>query len=171
MPALFIKRVFAFCIDYMVILVYVVGLYLASTLLHSLNVDLSFESPFHQQLLGFFTLTLPVFLYFFLNEKYRSSTVGKRLMDLVIQKNVLEKKSNIFLRNLLKFLPWEIAHTGVYFLFYFDKHNQEIPIWLWFVLIVPQIVILIYLLSILFSKGKSSLYDLIANTKISLRSS
>lgn len=171
MSALILKRVFAFCIDYMIILVYGVGLYLASTLVQSLGVDLQFNSPLQQQLLSFFTLTLPVFLYFFLNEKNRKATVGKRLLNLVVEKNTHGKNSNLFLRNFIKFLPWEIAHTGIYLLFHFNEQNQEMPIWLWFVLIIPQLLVLIYLFSILLSKGKRSLYDVIANTQISLRSS
>ena len=167
MTKLFQKRVFAFAIDYLIIAIYAVGLYLISTFLQSsFNINLSFDAPIKRQVLSFATLTLPVFLYFYLSERSKFKvTVGKKFMNLSIASN--SSKSNIFLRNFLKFLPWEIAHVGVHFLFQFENQNIEMPLWNWFLLIIPQVIVFIYFLTILFSKGKSSFYDKMAKTSIS----
>ncbi|MFY0603543.1 MAG: RDD family protein [Flavobacteriaceae bacterium] len=167
MSSLFLRRVLAFVIDYIVIITYAVLLFLASSLLmNRFNIDLNFGNPFKNQIIGFFTLTLPVFLYFYLSEKgIHKATLGKRVLRLKV---VSAKKHtySIFLRNFLKFLPWEIAHIGVYQIVFFENQQQETPHWVWFLLITPQVLVLIYFVSTLISKGKKSIYDRICNTEL-----
>jgi len=74
----------------------------------------------------------------------------------------------IFFRNILKFLPWEIAHLGVHWMIYYSGIERAAPIWLWIALILPQIIVLGYFLSIVWYKGESSFYDKIANTRVVL---
>ncbi|MDT7832818.1 RDD family protein [Flavobacteriaceae bacterium S356] len=168
MNSLFIRRVLAFSIDYMIIIIYAVLLFLVSTLLtNNFDVNLNFESPFKNQILGFFSLTLPIFLYFYLSEKSsHNATIGKEVMRL----KVIPSNGNIFLRNFLKFLPWEIAHMGVYQVVFYDQQQLDMPIWVWGLLIVPQAIVLGYILSVLRLKGVSSIYDKISNTRIKLSS-
>ena len=54
------RRLLAFSIDYLVIAVYGLLLFGIATL-----VGVGKHSPFIGQLVGFITLTLPIFLYFF----------------------------------------------------------------------------------------------------------
>ena len=148
--------------------VYAVLLFLVSTLLtNNFDINLNFGSPFKNQILGFFSLTLPIFLYFYLSEKSgRNATVGKRTMKL----KVISGNGNVFLRNFLKFLPWEIAHMGVYQVVFYDQQQLDTPIWVWCLLIIPQIIVFGYFLSILFSKGKAGIYDRVSGTQITLKS-
>lgn len=165
MKSLFCKRVLAFLIDYTVIIIYAVLLFLGSTLLQNhFNVDLNFGSPIKNQTLSFFTLTLPVFLYFFLSEKSnRKATIGKKIMGINVA--ILKNQNNsVFLRNFFKFLPWEIAHIGVHQIVFYESVSTET----WFLLILPQIIVCWYLLSVIMSKGKSSFYDKLSNTEVTL---
>ena len=95
-----------------------------------------------------------------------SATLGKRIMKISIVSKDTISSGNVLLRNLLKFLPWEIAHFGVHWLHYYDLNNIKPPLWLWFVLIIPQVVVFIYFLSIFLCKGESSIYDHLSNTRI-----
>jgi hypothetical protein len=123
-------------------------------------------SPITGQLIGFITLTLPVVAYSYLTEKSAwKGTVGKRVQKLIVStdQNI---SGNILLRNILKYLPWELAHTGVQWTIYYASKEIETPLWVWSVLVFPQIIVIGYLISIVISKGRSSLYDNIARTKI-----
>lgn len=161
---LIFKRILAFGFDYFVIISYAIILFLLSNFLLK---DINFNSLFYNQLLSFSTLTLPVFLYFYFSEKsYRKATFGKRLLKIKVCAFDTNKRDNIFLRNFVKFLPWEIAHIGVYQIYYFENNNLESPLYVWILLIVPQIIVLIYFINILKSKGKSSFYDKISNVEI-----
>ena len=119
------------------------------------------------QLVGFFSLTVPVFLYFFLTESgNQNATVGKRFFKIKVKSHSISRKASVFKRNLFKFLPWEIAHVGVHWLFFYSSQNIEIPVWVWLLLILPQVTVIIYIISIIISKGKSSVYDNIGGTQI-----
>ncbi|MFY0630122.1 MAG: RDD family protein [Flavobacteriaceae bacterium] len=165
MPNLFLKRVLAFIIDYVVIIAYATCLFLASTFLSSqFDFQLSFDSPFKNQMVSFISLTLPVFLYFFLSERSKSKgTIGKRILKLKVVGATESSRGNLFLRNFLKFLPWEIAHIGVYQIAFYNNEN----IWVWISLILPQVIVIIYVISVFLSKGKQSVYDKLSRTKIS----
>ena len=165
MPNLFFKRVLAFIIDYAVIIMYAGCLFLASTFLSSqFDLQLSFNSPFKNQVVSFTSLTLPVFLYFFLCEKSKlKGTVGKRILKLRVANVTEDKKGNLFLRNFLKLLPWEIAHVGVYQIAFYNNESA----WVWMLLTLPQVVVIVYIISAFLSKGKQSIYDKISSTKIS----
>lgn len=160
--SLITKRALAFLIDYCVIVVYALVLFGGVMLLQSLRKTETPElSPLHGQLIGFITLTLPVFLYFFFSEKgTRHGTIGKRVFKIQVTGD------NLLLRSILKFMPWELAHAGVLWLFYFERSGIETPIWVWVLLILPQILVLIYIVSILIYRGEQSIYDKIAQTRI-----
>lgn len=159
------KRGFAFSVDYLILAIYGTVLFLV-TITFFVDPDQPVApSPVKGQLIGFFTLTLPVFLYFFLFEKSRSGAIpGKRLFKLrVVVKP--ETKHGVLKRNLFKFLPWEIAHTGIHWA-YAQSDNEELPLFLWVLFLVPQLIVFIYAISILISKGKTSLYDRWAGTEL-----
>ncbi len=72
----------------------------------------------------------------------------------------------ILIRTVLKLLPWEIAHWGIQWMAFYVKNEMEPPIWVWVVLIVPQVVAFFYFVSMLYTRGTLSLYDAIAGTKV-----
>ncbi len=170
MTKLLQKRLFAFLIDYLVIAGYAVVLFgLAMLLFGWLGALPDISNPIVGQLLGFFTLTLPVFLYFFVTEKSkRKGTIGKIKLKIQVETEAVNPTRNVLVRNILKLLPWEIAHTGVHWVVYYSNNNAEVPFWTWAVLIIPQVAVVLYFFSILFYKGESSFYDKIAKTRIVL---
>lgn len=158
------KRILAFGLDYLIIVVYGMALFgTAST------IGVGSLSPLEGQLIGFITLTLPVYLYFYLMERSSlAATLGKRTMNISVQTDTENNSQRILFRNILKFLPWEIAHLGVHWIIYYSAVDINPPIWVWIALILPQVIVFGYILSIVFYKGKSSFYDKLASTRIEL---
>jgi len=157
---LILRRILAFCMDYVLIVFYGLLLFSITTVF-----EIGELSTIQAQLLGFFSLTVPVFLYFYLTESgKKKSTLGKRILKIKVIKN--SERSSIFIRNLFKFLPWEIAHVGVHWMFYYSSQNTEVPVWVWLLLILPQVTVVVYFISIIYSKGRSSVYDKFGNTSI-----
>ena len=163
-----IKRLLAFLIDYFIIVIYAAFLFGLTVLVHNIF-KFNFQRPsaFLSQAIGFVTMTVPVFLYFYLSEKSNHrGTIGKRLLRIYTKTNTEQSNKSILLRNLIKFLPWEIAHTGVQWAVFYSSQNIEPPVWVWIALILPQLFVIIYVLSIIISKGKTSIYDKIAGTSV-----
>lgn len=161
-------RILAFLIDYLVITAYMACLYGVSTFINDIW-------PFWAKMensyilshtIAFFSLTVPVFLYFFLMESSRyRGTLGKRILKIRVSDDKGDKpeRKNLFLRNFLKFLPWEINHT-IMFLNSGSFQEGDISTSLLFLLSSPLIILLIYFLFIVFRKDNRSLYDLWSNT-------
>jgi uncharacterized RDD family membrane protein YckC len=162
------KRFLAFFVDYLVITLYAATLLTITLLMYKFfNTPLSFPSPYVGQIIGFATLTLPVFAYFciFENSKWKG-TIGKKKLGIHVETGNTNSLRKILVRNIVKFLPWEIAHTGVHWLAYFLRTTNEVPYWNWILLIAPQLIVVVYLFSLFYYNGKSSFYDEIAKTKI-----
>ena len=157
MKNLILKRLIAFIIDYLLILIYLF-------LLFGITIFIGPKplGPVSGQLLGFISVTVPVFLYFFLMENKFGATIGKFFMEISIN----PEKGNLFNRNLCKFLPWEVAHFGIHWIYYFIRLDIQPPVWVWISLIFPQIVVIVYFISIVLTSGKSSVYDKFAQTEV-----
>ncbi|WP_191859068.1 RDD family protein [Hanstruepera ponticola] len=159
---LLLKRLIAGFLDYVVIGIYALALYVVVTSVAPLEALLKTSNPINGQLIGFITLTLPVFLYFYFSEKgSHRATIGKRITKIQVSST-----GSILKRNLFKFLPWEMAHLGVHWIFYYSNKNIETPFWVWFCLITPQATVFLYCISIIWSNGKSSIYDKWSQTDI-----
>jgi uncharacterized RDD family membrane protein YckC len=167
MRQLLFKRILASTIDYAIIAGYAGILFLCTNIITSIS-NLNFsENPIIGQLIGFMTLTLPVITYSYLTEKSNwRGTIGKRLQKVVVLTDQNEIPKSILLRNILKYLPWEIGHTGVHWIVYYSSNSIETPLWVWVVLILPQIISIMYFISIVVSRGQSSIYDRISMTSI-----
>lgn len=160
----FLKRTLAFGVDYLLILLYAGGLFgLVMLLQAGLGRQLGGLAPVPAQVLGFFTLTLPVYLYFYLTERSsHKGTLGKRLFRLGVEvADESQRNRRVLLRNLYKFLPWEVAHTGVHWQVWYEG---EAPLWVWVLSTLPMLVVVIYYLSVVSSGGRSSVYDRAAGT-------
>lgn len=163
-----LHRILAWTIDFGIIAVYAVLLFTVTNLLF--EVRQGGLNPYLGQLIGFLTLTLPVITYSYLTEKSKwRATIGKRILNLIVLTNESKKTKSILLRNVLKYLPWELAYTGVQWIIYFESVGREIPIWTWAILIIPQAIVFIYFVSIMLSKGQSSIYDRISGTSLHLK--
>lgn len=157
-----IKRGLAFLIDYCIIVTYALVLFGSVMVAQAiLQFEVPILSPWYGQLLGFISLTFPVLLYFFFSEKgNHQGTMGKRILKIRVEGD------NLLLRNILKFIPWEIAHAGVLWFFYFERAGMETPIWVWVLLLLPQVLVVIYFISLLVFRGEQSVYDKIAHTRV-----
>ncbi len=160
-------RILASIIDYAILAIYATGLFFVANLFFSVFNWSTLLNPIIGQLIGFLTLTFPVITYSYLTEKSNwRGTIGKKLQKLIVLTDQNKSAKNILIRNVLKFLPWELAHTGVHWTLYYNSTGIETPLWTWVILILPQVFVLGYFVSILISKGESSLYDKISKTKI-----
>jgi len=118
----FAKRLKAFMIDYLIILAYILvlagvnyGIILSRGTLEEISPF--FASPIVKDAIAFLTLILPVILYFTLQERSpKQATWGKRKAGIRVVNANGETLTGIqgFVRSLVKFLPWQIAHTSIY---------------------------------------------------------
>lgn len=170
MKTLLAKRVWACALDFGLIIIYALVLLKLTLLLPKITgKEFAITSPISAQIIAFFTLTLPVFLYFFLREKSGDgATIGKKIVRLKVVPVIIARGSwrIFFVRSFLKFLPWEVAHTGVQWVIYFSRINAEPPFWVYILLISPQLIIIFYGITIFASSAKSSFYDRIAGTQV-----
>lgn len=167
------KRILAFLIDYLVILLYILALLGASLLIyHLVGTGPGRIPPLQGQLTGFFSLTLPVVLYFYFMEKSKHrGTIGKIKAGIYIDVKGRHHGKKLLIRNILKFIPWEIAHTGVHYVTFFSLNGEDTPTWVMVALILPLVIAAIYLYSIIHSHGRESLYDRIAGTTLKIKKS
>lgn len=163
----FRTRIYAFLLDYLVILIY--GIFVVGTIsfvFRSFFIPLFSSSPVTAELTGFLMITLPVSLYFILCESSRwQGTWGKkkmaiRIVDSAGQRIGLVRSS---VRTAIKFLPWEIAHFGIWRLM-LPTDFSEVTIFV--ILNAVNLVALIYLLSPLTNKKKKTIYDWIVGTEV-----
>lgn len=161
-----LSRLIAFLIDYLILGFYGLTL-LGFVILMGLEEKIS--SPVIGQLVGFFTLTLPVVLYFTLLEHGScQASVGKLAMRLKVTDESLRSASLITLstRNLWKFLPWEIAHWGVHWAYYYGRQQVDPPIWIWGPLILSQLLAIGYVVSIVLNSHNRALYEQWSGTQV-----
>ena len=167
---LLLRRISAMLIDCLVIVAYALLLFALMISIKASTGWPSFKvSPLAGQLLSLISLTIPVLMYSILCEKsgYQAK-IGKRFMHIQVKftGQSVAMNQGIIMRNLLKFLPWEIAHTGVHWLSYYTDLNKPIPLWIWLLLVSSQLLVFVYLGSTLFDKQGRTFYDKLALTRI-----
>lgn len=162
---LIFKRILAWLVDWLLIVIYACFLFGIMALLSWLEIiTLKAMHPVKGQLVGFLTLTLPVVLYGIVTESgKRHATVGKRVMKIEVTAASLTTRSIIF-RNIAKFLPWEFAHAGILWINHIN--TPETPVWIWLLLIGPQVLVIIYFMTIVGTKGSRSVYDFLSGTRV-----
>jgi len=160
-------RIYAFLLDYLVILIY--AIFVVSTIsfiFRTYITHLFSSSPVTAELTGFLLITLPVSLYFILFECSKwQGTLGKRRMGIRVVdgfgKRIGIGRSAI--RTAIKFLPWEVAHFGIWRLM-LPTDFSEITILV--ILNAVNLVILLYLIIPLTNKKRKNVYDWIAGTEV-----
>ena len=131
-------------------------------------------SPYMGQLVAFLTLTLPALVYFVITENSsHQASIGKRLFKLKVSAVDGSKAplSAIVVRNVVKLLPWEIAHAFIQALFYYlNLHKEmEVPAWVLIGLVIPQVAVAVYALLPLLSHTEQSVDDLLSKTKVIMK--
>jgi uncharacterized RDD family membrane protein YckC len=158
------KRLTAAFIDLGGIILYVLILLGVSLISFSIIGYTPKLSAINPHLLGFLTLTLPVMIYFIVFEFKYSATPGKRFAGLKVVS--LDGRrlalTQVIVRNIIKFLPWEYAHILVYILILVpDATNSPFLI---FGLIIANIIPLIYIALVVFRSDHRGPHDLVAKT-------
>ena len=129
----------------------------------------TFGNPVTGQLAGFCLVTLPVALYFALQESSsRHATWGKRRRRLIVV-NMLGDGigfAQALARALLKFVPWEMSHTFVIQAATAGRSGQDPPDWATAMLVLAWLLVLANLVSFFMSPGRQTLYDRIAGTMV-----
>lgn len=164
----FWKRAGAFALDYIIILLYLLILGLIFFLVNSLGGASSwlFANRFRAQLSGFLLVTLPVTLYFALGEASpQRATWGKKRLGIQVTDSNGERITvwRSLARNVLKFIPWEIAHTFVWAIVF---SPVDTPVWVNISIILVYALIGLNLAFLIFTKKHQTAYDLLANTLV-----
>ncbi|MHC4737234.1 MAG: RDD family protein, partial [Planctomycetota bacterium] len=113
-------RVLAFAFDYLAIALYLVvvsAVSLTVQLVFPNIVPMLFNNPVSSQIIIFCMITLPISLYFALFESSgRQGTWGKQRRRLKVIGTNGERltRARAIGRTLLKFFPWELAHTCIW---------------------------------------------------------
>jgi uncharacterized RDD family membrane protein YckC len=167
----FAKRLKAFAFDYLIILAYIIilaGVNFGIIFMGGALDDISpfFASPVVKDVIAFVTLILPVILYFTLQESSpKQATWGKRKVGLrvVNAQGKTLTKMQAFMRSLVKFLPWQIAHTSIYQIQEVVTGGPLEPFNITgFVLV--YVLAGIYIAAVFFSKRRRTPYDWISGS-------
>jgi len=165
-------RLLAFALDYLVIAVYALGLaavtLLAANPLRGLLTAL-LATPASRDAVAFVTVVLPVILYFALQEgSARQGTWGKRKLGLRV--TALDGSQlplgRAFVRALVKFLPWQIAHTCLFHIPGWPLAPAAPPAWVIVGFGLVWLMVFSYLALLAFSKSHRTPYDRLAGSEV-----
>lgn len=164
------RRLVAFAYDYILIAIYI-GILTATTLgLTALGrpLDRLFADAVSSDLSAFFLLILPVIVYFGWQEgSTRQSSWGKRRVGLRVTsaKGQPIGYTQSFLRSILKFVPWQMAHTAIFQLTF---ANSGPTIGIYLLLAAAYGLAIVYIVAIWRRQDHRALYDELAGTAVIL---
>ncbi len=157
-------RLMAFLLDYLIILIYISALVIFALVITPMQT--LFSNPVQSDIVAFSILVLPVLLYFALQEGGRQqATWGKKRMRLEvinIQGNRLDLKLAL-IRAVIKFLPWQIAHTAIFQSTQAGELPQPI---VWTLYILAYGLIIIYVVTIWKHPRHRTIYDWVAGSAV-----
>ncbi|MGP4080684.1 RDD family protein [Pseudalkalibacillus sp. R45] len=160
-------RIYAFLLDYLVIVIYSIFIVGTISFIFRSSINTLFSnSPLTAELTGFFMMTLPVSLYFILCEcSSWQGTLGKRKMGIRVIDGVGQRIGigRSVSRTAIKFLPWEVAHFGIWHLM-LPSDFSEISVYV--ILNAVNLALLIYLIIPLTNKRRKNVYDWLAGTEV-----
>ena len=162
-----IRRLAAFMIDYCVIASYIGNLIIINLFL--LQTELDPPSDLSEKLAGhaqaFLLLTVPVWLYFTLQEHSSAqATLGKRVLRIRVENYPTFKPrfAQIAVRNGVRLLPWEISHAAIWYV-PGTPFIDPMPTFNLAVCVATIVVASSYMVLLFFRDGRTP-YDLAAGT-------
>lgn len=164
----FWQRVKAFVFDYFVILGYLVVITAAGLLFRQFTQGFEwlFADRVRAQGTVILILTLPVSLFFALGDaSLKQGTWGKRRVGLKVEGKNGDRigLGRSLLRTGLKFIPWELSHTLLWEIAF---SNGASSVLIDYGYAFVYLLIGLNIASILLTKTKQSLYDLLAGTYV-----
>lgn len=171
-------RIRAFAWDYLVVLGYLVVLTGVGLLLTFGPMGTAWmefmDDPVRADFVAFVSAVLPVVLYFALSEGSEAgATWGKRRGGLVVLAagaGAPPRLGRALVRNGLKFLPWQMAHTAMFHIPGFPAATGETPTWSVAVLGAAWFLVALYLVGLTRLGGFRPMYDRVASTVVVRRS-
>lgn len=156
------RRLQALLIDYGLILLYLIALALVFSLIYGLVIgQIPLFNHATSHLISFLTTVLPVVLVLAWLESHEGqASPGKKRMKLKV--NYQEKSYfKAVLRNAVKFLPWQVGHTGVIAAIYNDYSVA------WFMLANSAVLLALILLAmVVYRSDHRHLGDMLAKARI-----
>ena len=150
-----------FLFDYLFILAYLVLLFIVSMLIYIIFFNgVPKFTEIQSQWLVFLTSILPITLLFTFFDYKNDGSFGKVKagLELVYQKKTVQAS---LIRNVIKFLPWQLGHMGTIHGFYSDFDMFSI------ILSISATLLAVSLLAMtIFRKDKRHLGDLLAHTQV-----
>jgi len=161
-----LRRLMAYWIDFVLLAFKLVGF---QWLLYTITSGFPFDQLNNGYLIEAWVLlsvSLPVWLYFICSEYYRRQTIGKRLLSvkvMSIEGSTLTWRQAL-LRTFIKLLPWELTHIIILIPepWYRLKDSSDTS----FLIYIPNIIILLYIVILFVNKGEKGLHDFTAKTKV-----
>jgi uncharacterized RDD family membrane protein YckC len=163
MISLLLKRPLAYFIDFLIMWCATVLPQLIAYWLFNGAPFKYFDQPYQVYFWVLLTVSLPIWLYFILQEiSHKQSTIGKRMMSLkVTDYNTLRiSKKKSFARTFVKLLPWEITHIGLIPIYFSKDPQSNIGLY------IANGLIVIYLVYFITQKGKTAIHDIVSGTKV-----
>lgn len=158
------NRLIELLIDYLIIIVYLVLLLIVNLgIILFIFKGMPKYTEIQAQLIATFTSVIPITLIFSYLDYFKNGSIGKRVSGLKLT-YTNQRFSSSLLRNIIKFLPWQLGHVGVIHGIYSDFDMTAIMI-----ASSGTFLGLVLLFMGLFRKDKRHLGDLIAGTKIVLQ--
>ena len=153
--SILVRRFAALLLDYLLLSLYAGALFLFSPIVSPLFQKSAWQSEFF----GAVFLVAPVFIYFFIFEaSYLKATPGKLLFHIKVSKidgtNFTYKNS--FLRSLVKFIPWELAHFAIWQLVFPNSNFSFVAESL---LVITNILAALYIAFPLFNRKARAIHD------------
>jgi len=111
--AIAVRRLFAFAVDWLVVLLWG-GVLFGAVMIATNGHPSRPENPWAAQAIGFLTMTVPITLYFAICESSAlRASLGKRALGLVVSSDTGGRLAfaSALRRNAMKFVPWELGHT------------------------------------------------------------
>lgn len=157
------KRLFAIFIDYLVIIGFLIILFAVFSIFYLVILDGVPEySALDSQLLATFTSVIPVILIFTYLESTGKS-FGKNKTGLTIH-FTKSKGISALVRNIIKFLPWQLGHMGTIHGVY-----NNFDIWSNILNVVSVSLLIILIGMAIFRTDKRHLGDILAGAQVQLK--
>lgn len=167
-------RLIAFGYDYLLISAYLVALSGVSYFLmrssETASWDLFFSNPIRADLVAFLTTILPVSVYYAVTESSANQgSWGKLKRRLKVESIDGNRISfgRAFFRSLLKFIPWQIAHTCLFNIPGWPFQPESAPLWVDLGLILVWVLVGVFVIGLMVDKDHRTLYDHISGTRVS----
>jgi uncharacterized RDD family membrane protein YckC len=168
------RRLAAFALETLVILAYILVVTLLSFAIYFLlpgeGLPLAaIGNPWVSDLLTFSFIVLPVILYFSAGESSsRGATWGKRNRGLQVVDVRGERLpfARAFLRNLIKFLPWQLSHTAIYHIEGWPVSMQEPSPVIYAIFAVVWLLVGAYIVMPIRTPERTTPYDWLSGARV-----